>query len=232
MVHEPSGGAPGPVLVKSLAAGPAGPVPTLTVQGIEVTQCVQDLAHSAPLIAGKRTTVRVYLTTSGPGPVTVRGTVSARTAGVGGWTPIPSSTEVILNPADSGAVGLRRKRELLGLSLNFLLPPTLTAVGPVEIALTGVERVDLLTGTLAETLPPGFAISDTAFRIFILMAGRRIKSDRFLTDDYTPEVYTPAGIDWVEGNGMREVLLRHEPSLGPVLADVRNCFFPWPKSVS
>jgi len=61
-----------------------------------------------------------------------------------------------------------------------------------------VERVDLLTGTLAETKPPGFAISDTSFRIFIVMAGRRIKSDRFLTDDYTPEVYTPVGIDWVE----------------------------------
>ena len=95
-----------------------------------------------------------------------------------------------------------------------------------------VERVDLLTGTLAETKPPGFAISDTAFRIFIVMAGRRIKSDRFLTDDYTPEVYTPVGIDWVESNGFREVLLRHAPSLRPVVADVRNTFFPWPKSAS
>jgi hypothetical protein len=37
-----------------------------------------------------------------------------------------------------------------------------------------VDRVDLLTGVHAETLPPGFAISDTAFRIFILMAGRRV----------------------------------------------------------
>jgi Animal haem peroxidase len=94
-----------------------------------------------------------------------------------------------------------------------------------------VERVDLLTGTLAETKPPGFAISDTAFRIFIVMAGRRIKSDRFLTDDYTDEVYTPVGIDWVERNGFREVLLRHAPSLGPTLANLRNSFFPWPKSV-
>ncbi len=94
-----------------------------------------------------------------------------------------------------------------------------------------VESVDLLTGTLAETKPPGFAISDTAFRIFIVMAGRRIKSDRFLTDDYTPEVYTPVGIDWVEQNGFREVLLRHAPVLGPILADVRNTFFPWPRSV-
>jgi Animal haem peroxidase len=95
-----------------------------------------------------------------------------------------------------------------------------------------VERVDLLIGTLAETKPPGFAISDTSFRIFIVMAARRIKSDRFLTDDYTPEVYTPLGIDWIENNGMREVLLRHAPSLGPTLANVRNCFFPWPKSAS
>jgi len=64
------------------------------------------------------------------------------------------------------------------------------------------------------------------------MAGRRLKSDRFLTDDYTDEVYTPIGIDWVEQNGMREVLLRHAPSLGPILENVRNSFFPWPKSAS
>ena len=95
-----------------------------------------------------------------------------------------------------------------------------------------VERVDLLTGTLAESKPPGFAISDTAFRIFIVMAGRRIKSDRFLTSDYNPDVYTPLGIDWVEENGMREVLLRHAPSLRPVLSNVRNSFFPWPRATS
>ena len=87
----------------------------------------------------------------------------------------------------------------------------------LEAVYGDVERVDLLTGTLAETKPPGFAISDTAFRIFIVMAGRRIKSDRFLTDDFTPDVYTPAGIAWVEDNGMREVLLRHLPALAPVL---------------
>jgi Animal haem peroxidase len=93
-----------------------------------------------------------------------------------------------------------------------------------------VERVDLLTGTLAETRPEGFAISDTAFRIFIVMAGRRIKSDRFLTDDYTADVYTSVGLDWVEQNGMREVLLRHAPSLEPILKKVPNSFCPWPTS--
>ena len=46
---------------------------------------------------------------------------------------------------------------------------------------------------LAEPLPPGFGFSDTAFRIFILMASRRLRSDRFFTNDYSPDVYTPEG---------------------------------------
>ena len=49
-----------------------------------------------------------------------------------------------------------------------------------------VERVDLMVGLYAEPLPQGFGFSDTAFRIFILMASRRLKSDRFFTRDYTP----------------------------------------------
>jgi len=42
-------------------------------------------------------------------------------------------------------------------------------------------------GLLGEQPPKGFGFSDTAFRIFILMASRRLKSDRFFTNDYTPE---------------------------------------------
>src|SRR5262249_44833407 len=42
-----------------------------------------------------------------------------------------------------------------------------------------VEQVDLLVGMHCETKAPGFGFSDTAFRIFILMASRRLKSDRF-----------------------------------------------------
>lgn len=90
-----------------------------------------------------------------------------------------------------------------------------------------VEEVDLLIGCLAETPPPGFAFSDTAFRIFILMASRRLKSDRFFTDDYTPEVYTRAGMEWIDNNGMASVIGRHFPALAPRLAGVRNAFFPW-----
>ena len=39
-----------------------------------------------------------------------------------------------------------------------------------------IDKVDLQVGLLAEPLPPGFGFSDTAFRIFILMASRRLKS--------------------------------------------------------
>ena len=90
-----------------------------------------------------------------------------------------------------------------------------------------VERVDLMVGMYAEPKPAGFGFSDTAFRVFILMASRRLKSDRFFTRDYRPEVYTKAGIDWVEKNSMRSVLLRHFPDLEPALEGVENPFAPW-----
>jgi Animal haem peroxidase len=92
-----------------------------------------------------------------------------------------------------------------------------------------IDAVDLQVGLLAEPLPPGFGFSDTAFRIFILMASRRLKSDRFFTDDYSPEIYTQEGIDWVERNGMRDVLRRHHPELSPALEGVENAFAPWQK---
>ena len=90
-----------------------------------------------------------------------------------------------------------------------------------------IERVDLMVGLYAEPKPAGFGFSDTAFRVFVLMASRRLEADRFFTDDYRPEVYTQAGIDWVESNSMRTVLLRHFPALGPSLEGVANPFAPW-----
>jgi len=90
-----------------------------------------------------------------------------------------------------------------------------------------IDSVDLQVGLLCEPLPPGFGFSDTAFRVFILMASRRLRSDRFFTDDYSPEVYTPEGLDWVERYTMTDVLLRHHPELAPALEGVENAFAPW-----
>ena len=90
-----------------------------------------------------------------------------------------------------------------------------------------LEKVDLMTGLYAEPLPEGFGFSETAFRIFLLMATRRLKSDRFFTDDYRPEVYTQFGVDYVRDNGMLSVLKRHHPELAPALEGVTNAFKPW-----
>ncbi|GIM92401.1 peroxidase [Paractinoplanes toevensis] len=45
----------------------------------------------------------------------------------------------------------------------------------------GIDEVDTMVGLFAETPPAGFGFSDTAFRVFILMASRRLQSGRFLT---------------------------------------------------
>ena len=93
-----------------------------------------------------------------------------------------------------------------------------------------VEQIDLMVGMFAEQRPEGFAFSDTAFRIFVLMASRRLNSDRFFTEDYTPEVYTATGLAWVRDNDMTSVLLRHYPQLRPALRGVRNAFAPWSRT--
>ncbi len=93
-----------------------------------------------------------------------------------------------------------------------------------------IEQVDLLVGSLAEQKPPGFAFGDTAFRIFLLMATRRLNSDRFFTDDYTTATYTPLGLHWIESTTMSDVLLRHFPTLRPVLREQSNAFAPWPRA--
>src|SRR6185436_16767076 len=79
------------------------------------------------------------------------------------------------------------------------------------------EVVDTTIGLYAEKLPPGFAFSDTAFRVFILMASRRLKSDRFFTYDFRSEVYTPEGMKWIADHTMATVILRHFPELSRAL---------------
>lgn len=90
-----------------------------------------------------------------------------------------------------------------------------------------LSKVDLMTGLFAEPLPPGFGFSETAFRVFVLMASRRLKSDRFFTDDYRAEMYTEFGLDYIKNNSMLTLLKRHYPDLAPALKGVTNAFKPW-----
>ncbi|MBD2354228.1 peroxidase [Tolypothrix sp. FACHB-123] len=96
-----------------------------------------------------------------------------------------------------------------------------------EVYNNEINSVDLMVGMFAEDLPKGFGFSDTAFRVFILMASRRLKSDRFFTKDYRAEIYTQFGLDWIDNNGLLTVLQRHLPSLAPALSGVKNGFAPW-----
>jgi hypothetical protein len=93
-----------------------------------------------------------------------------------------------------------------------------------------LEEVDAMVGMFAEPLIEGFGFSETAFRVFLLMASRRLQSDRFFTTDYNEQTYTRAGLDWIEQTTMTTVLMRHLPQLKPVLSKVKNAFAPWPKA--
>ncbi len=96
-----------------------------------------------------------------------------------------------------------------------------------EVYNNDIDSVDLMVGLFAEDLPEGFGFSDTAFRVFILMASRRLKSDRFFTKDYRAEIYTQFGLDWIDNNSMLTIIRRHHPELAPALVGVTNAFKPW-----
>jgi hypothetical protein len=112
-------------------------------------------------------------------------------------------------------------------SFDELTPNTDWAEQIRRVYNNDIDKVDLQVGMYAEPLPAGFGFSDTAFRVFILMASRRLKSDRFFTTDFRPEVYTQTGIDWVTKTKMKDVILRHYPELTPALEGLPNAFLPW-----
>jgi hypothetical protein len=91
-----------------------------------------------------------------------------------------------------------------------------------------IEAVDLMIGCYAEPLLPGFGFSETAFRIFVLMASRRLKSDPRFTDEWDAGHYTREGLRWIEDATMAGVIRRHLPELGPALDGLPGSpFAPW-----
>lgn len=137
----------------------------------------------------------------------------------------------ILRDRERGVPRYNEFRRLFDLppltSIEELAQDAETAARLRRVYGNDIDSVDLLVGLLAEQPPEGFGFSETAFRVFVLMASRRLKSDRFFTTHYRPEVYTPLGIDWVEQNSMISVLTRHFPGLAPALAGVPHAFAPW-----
>ena len=109
---------------------------------IEVTQAVQALNHSVPLIARKRTLVRVYLGLPS-GTVDVNGELRVSRQPHGPWVKLPSAGVAQLDASRKGSTlaELRSRRETIGYSLNFMIPPKLTTQGKLWFRLHKVREV-------------------------------------------------------------------------------------------
>ena len=149
------------------------------------------------------------------------------------------------NPVyDLGAVDILRARErgvprynafrrAMGLKPITSFEDLTTDINHVallkEAYLGDIELIDLMIGALAEEhRPSGFAFGETIFQIFLLNATRRLQADRFYTSCYTAEYYTQEGLDWIDQNNLKSVLLRHFPELHKTgLSNIQNAFEPW-----
>jgi hypothetical protein len=139
----------------------------------------------------------------------------------------------VLRDRERGVPRYNRFRELLHKapvrSFDELTDVPEWAAQLKEVYNNDLKLVDTMVGMMAEPLKEGMGFSETAFRIFLLMASRRLKSDRFLSHDYRPEIYSKEGIDWVEDNTMKTVLTRHFPSVAFAMDGLEddNAFKPW-----
>ncbi|CAA3021965.1 alpha-dioxygenase 1 [Olea europaea subsp. europaea] len=91
-----------------------------------------------------------------------------------------------------------------------------------------VEELDLLVGLMAEKKIKGFAISETAFTIFLIMASRRLEADRFFTSDFNEKAYTKKGLEWVNTTeSLKHVLDRHYPEMTKKWMNSGSAFSVW-----
>lgn len=126
----------------SMTAAERGPKPKGHLDAVEVTQAVQDLTHSVPLVARKRTLVRVYIGLAS-GALTVNGELRISRRPHGPWVAVPSTGVAQLDASRKGTTlaDLRSRRDTLDHSLNFRLPRRLTAQGKLWLRLHKVREV-------------------------------------------------------------------------------------------
>lgn len=136
--HSQSGAVP-----PSEASGPGPAIAVLTADGVEVTQAIQNMSHGVPLVAKKRTIVRVYLSAVAASPILVHGLLKVRRRPTGAWRYVRASAPAHVDPAENGQ--LRVKRENETKSLNFVVPKSLTNTGRLEVRLAKVWQTPLTT---------------------------------------------------------------------------------------
>ena len=217
----------GPMLPPAAPAGPelGGPI-LLTCDGVEVTQAIQDMAHSVPLIAEKRTIARVYLSVGGADPVTVSGILRVRRAGSTGLgSVVRAQAPVTIDPAHNG--DLRAKREHDARSLTFILPRRVLTAGQWEVRLSSLHRTTphrVLTVPSGATRTVTFAASPP-LRVRIIgiryQSGTRTVAptplDFTLIQSWLGRAYPVAAVEWSQ-------VTVDGPSAWPFQAPAINAF--------
>jgi hypothetical protein len=162
---------------------------SIRVDAAEVTQSIQSLNHAVPLIALKTTVVRLYLSSRLATNVTVRGAIRIRRPSEGTSRTLASLNNVVLNPAQFGQVDTLRRQATH--SLNFALPPDMTAAGGLIVELASLTNT--ATNVALDFGPPG----DLATVTFIDSSPLRL---RIIGISYAqgspPQTFVPTSLDF------------------------------------
>ena len=79
---------------------------------------------------------------------------------------------------------------------------------------TDIEQVDFLVGCLADKdRPDGFAFGIVPYYIFVVMASRRLLSDRFFQEGLTEENYSKIGVSYLMEATFHDILARQFPDM-------------------
>jgi hypothetical protein len=158
------------------------------VDGIEITQAIQTLGHTVPLLAEKGTVARVYLSAWPGAPATVRGTLRIIRNGVVD-TFVPSDGDAVLNPAEFGQTGVKRDDAVK--TLNFLLPADKITAGVTDVRLDSIE--DTAGGSPLLPAPPNPTQSGT----FVATPPLRITVIGFsYVSGAPPQTFMPTALDF------------------------------------
>jgi hypothetical protein len=114
----------------------------MQMDAVEITQAVQDLGLSVPLVARKRTVVRVYLSRYTSPQVTVTGELALRRGPSDPPLILPSVNTTVLDSTQAGNVAAARVDATR--SLNFVLPDSHTGPGALAIRVNSVR--DTISG--------------------------------------------------------------------------------------
>jgi hypothetical protein len=193
------------------------------MEGMEVTQAIQDMEHLITLVASKTTVVRVYLSPPAATNPVVRGELALRRTDGEPPVIIPS-----LNTVDLGAqIGqLDAKRRDVEFSLNFLLPVDQTTAGPLHFNLATLTNT--VTGTPIDVSLNNLNAARTVTFTTSPPLQIRILGIRYRCSGTPPVTHTPSQFDFDMVNSwLRRAFPVAEVISSQVIVDARDTTQPF-----